>query len=72
MATTIQISDNVQRVLQDMKLFNRETYNDVIGRMIEDNLELTEATKKEIEAAKTRISRGDYLTHEEVERRLGI
>ena len=31
-----------------MKLFERETYNDVLERLIEDVQELNEETKKEI------------------------
>lgn len=32
-----------------MKIFQRETYNEVLEVLIEDNMELTEKTKKEIE-----------------------
>jgi len=49
MPTTIQISDNVKSVLDRMKMIERETYNDIIERMIEDDLELNEKTKTEIE-----------------------
>ena len=35
-----------------MKIFERETYNEVIENMIEDNLELNEKTKKELEKAR--------------------
>lgn len=72
MATTIQISDNIQSVLQGMKLFHRESYNDVIGRLIEDNLELNEKTKKDIAEAKARIRAGNFVAQGEVERQLGI
>ena len=58
MTTTIQISDNVKKTLEKMKLYDRETYNDVIERMIEDELELNEQTKKEIEEARNRIKSG--------------
>jgi len=72
MATTIQISDNVHALLQNMKLFERESYNDVIERMLEDNLELSEKTKRELEEAKARIKAGEFLTQDEVEKRLGL
>ena len=35
-----------------MKIFERETYNDVIEVLIEDNLELNEKTKREMEKRK--------------------
>ena len=72
MPTTIQISDSVRNTLGKMKLMERETYNDIIERMIEDDLELNEKTKKEIEEARKRIKSGKFLTEEEIEKRLGL
>ena len=72
MATTIQISNDVKQVLDKMKLFERETYNEVIEVMIEDNLRLNEKTKREIKAAIKRIDSGDFVSQEEVERSLGL
>jgi predicted transcriptional regulator len=68
MSTTIQISDNVKSVLDRMKMIERETYNDVIERMIEDDLELNEKTKIEIEEAR----KGKSISHEEVKKRFGL
>ena len=72
MPTTIQISDNVKSVLDRMKMMERETYNEIIERMIEDDLELNEKTKKEIEEARKRIKAGKFITHEEVKKRFGL
>lgn len=72
MPTTIQISDNVKIVLDRMKIIERETYNDIIERMIEDDLELNEKTKIEIEEARKRVKAGKFITHEEVKKRLGL
>lgn len=72
MATTIQISDNVKVTLDKMKIYNRETYNEVIERMIENNLELNEKTKKEIQEARKRVAAGKFLTQEQVEKKLGL
>lgn len=69
MSTTIQISDNVKNILDRMKMIERETYNDIIERMIEDDLELNEKTKKEIEE---RRKSKDFISHEEVKKRLGL
>lgn len=68
MSTTIQISDSIRQTLERMKLFQRESYNEVIERMIEDELELNERTKKEIEEAK----RGKSISHAEVKKRFGL
>jgi len=72
MPTTIQISDNVKATLDKMKIYSRETYNEVIEDMIEDNMELSEQTKKDIEEAKKRIKKGQFLTHDEVKKKLGL
>ena len=69
MATTIQISDNVKSVLDRMKLIERETYNEIIERMIEDDLKLNEKTKKELEE---RRKSKDFVSHEEVKKRFGL
>jgi predicted CopG family antitoxin len=68
MSTTIQISDNVKNTLDKMKMLERETYNDVIERMLEDDLELNEATKKEIEERRKEKT----ISHAEVRKRLGL
>lgn len=68
MPTTIQISNEVKSSLDKMRIFERETYNEVIENMIEDNLELNEKTKREIEEAR----KGKGIPHEEVERILGL
>lgn len=69
MPTTIQISNNVKESLDKMKIFERETYNEVIENMIEDNLELNEKTKKELELARKSEK---SISHEEVKKRLGL
>lgn len=72
MSTTIQISDNVKQILDRRKIFERETYNEVIMNMIEDEMELNERTKKEIEEARKRINKGEFVTLEEVEKKFGL
>jgi len=72
MSTTIQISDNVKQILDKMKIFKRETYNELIENMIEDNLELNEKTKREIEEARERVRKGEVIPHEEVMKKYGL
>ncbi len=72
MPTTIQISDSVKEFLDKMKCMERETYNDILELIIEDNLEINEKTKKEIGEARVRISKGKKISHQEVKKRLGI
>mgnify|MGYP005656691253 FL=1 len=69
MPTTIQISTSVKSNLDKMKIFERETYNEVIENMIEDNLELNEKTKREIEE---RRKSDDLVSMKDVEKHLGL
>ena len=55
-----------------MKIFERETYNDVLERLIEDVRELNEETKKEIKAAIIEIESGKYVTHEQLAKEMGF
>ena len=72
MSTTIQISDEMRNQLNNLKLYGRDTYNDVLERILEDMQELNEKTKKEIEKARKEIESGHYKTHEEVRKELGF
>ena len=72
MSTTIQISDEMRNQLNDLKLYGRETYNDVLERILEDMQELNEKTKKDITQAIKEIESGQYKTHEEVRKELGF
>jgi len=69
MSTTIQISDNVKIVLDKMKMIERETYNEIIERMIEDDLDINERTKKELEERK---KSKDFISHADVKKRFGL
>jgi len=69
METTIKISSDVKKCLDKMKIFERETYNNVLEFLIEDHLELNSKIKKEIEERK---SNPDLISHEEVGRILGL
>jgi len=55
-----------------MKLFERETYNDVLERLIEDFQELNEETRREIKSAIKEIESGKYVTHEKLAKELGF
>lgn len=68
MATTIQISDDVKNVLDKMRIFQRETYNEVILNMIEDSMRINEKTAKELDKARKEKS----IPHEKVKQMLGL
>ncbi|MBS3071316.1 hypothetical protein J4407_03390 [Candidatus Pacearchaeota archaeon] len=72
METTIRISQEVKKQLDKMKLFDKASYNDVIELLLEDNLELNEKTKREIEEARKEVKKGKVVSHEEVKKRFGL
>ena len=69
METTIKVSNEIKKYLDKMKIFERETYNNVIEVLIEDNLELNEKTKREL---REREKNPKFISHEEVGRKLGL
>ncbi|MDP2217574.1 MAG: hypothetical protein Q8J68_09845 [Methanolobus sp.] len=72
MATTIQISEELQAELANRKLFSRETYEEVIWDLLEDTKELSAETKREIEESREQIRAGKFSTLEEVRDELGL
>ena len=71
-STTIQISSKLQQELNKMKLFNRETYEEVIWNIIEDTKELSEQTKKDIELSRKEISEGKFVTLTDLKKKYKI
>ncbi|MBI2583770.1 MAG: hypothetical protein HYW25_03830 [Candidatus Aenigmarchaeota archaeon] len=72
MATTIQVSEKLAEELKERKMFGKESYEEVIWDMIEDTMELSEETKKEIAEARTEIKAGKYKTLSRVKKDLGL
>ena len=64
--TTIQLSQELKETLESMKLYPRETYEEVLARILEDLHELDEQTKNEIERPMKEIKAGKYRTHEQL------
>lgn len=72
MATTIQVSEQLLSTLKNRKQYDKESYEEVIWDVLEDAMELSEETKKEIETARAEIKAGKFYTHEQVKKRLGL
>ena len=51
MATTIQISKELLKKLKERKMYEKESYEEVIWDLLEDTMELSEQTKKNIKKA---------------------
>jgi len=72
MATTIQISEELQSKLSKRKIFDRETYEEIIWDLLEDTMELSEETKKDIAEAREDIKKGRVYTLNQVKKEAGL
>lgn len=72
MVTTIQISNQLKDLLEKRKIHSRETFEGVIFDLIEDTMELSEQTKKDIEEAEKDFQERRFFTHEQVKKELGL
>ena len=72
MATTIQISGDLQKELKNRKLHDDESYEAVIWDLIEDTMELSEETKRDIAKARADYKKGKFYTLEQVKKRYGL
>ena len=73
--TTIVIQKDLKSRLDEVKLHPRETYNDVIERLLEctvDDEPLTEESLRAIEEGLVDIRKGRTVPMEEVMKELGI
>lgn len=70
--TTIQVSVELKKKLSDRKLFDGESYEEVIWDLIEDTMELTEEAKKAIKEGEEDIRKGRVYPLEDVKKELKI
>ena len=70
MDTTIQISNSLKKELLKRKLFKKETYEEVIWDLIEDNQELSEETKKEIAQSRAEYKAGKTHSLEKIKKEM--
>ena len=72
MPTTIQISEKLQKELTKRKLYDKETYEDIIWSLMEDTLELSEETKRDLAQARQEIKEGKFHSLAEVKKELDL
>jgi predicted transcriptional regulator len=70
--TTIQISRELQKMLEERKLVANESYEEVIVDLLEDTMELSEETKRDIAQARADVKAGRVKTLEQVKRELKL
>lgn len=77
METTIQVKKEIKKRLDEFKNHPRETYNEVIARMIhvmsqQNKEELSQQTIKNLKKSLNDIEKGKVYSLEQVEKELGL
>ncbi len=76
MVTSIQLANKTKSKLDKMKIFSKESYDDVVNRLInvaeDDEGVLSERTIKDLEKALTQVKSGKLLSHSQVKKKLGL
>lgn len=77
--TTIQIQKSLKRELDSLREYKRETYADVIKKLIErfkeqeeSELELSEEALKAIKEARENVRKGKVYSTEQIKETLGL
>ena len=72
METTIQISKSLLDELKKRKLGNKESYESVIWDMLEDSMEISEETKKDLEESRKEFEQGKIKTLSQLKKELKL
>ncbi len=72
MATTIQISEDLLKKLKERKLYEKESYEELIWALLEDNMELNKQTKLELAISRKQAKEGKTYTWDQVKKEAGI
>jgi predicted CopG family antitoxin len=72
MVTTIQISNNLLGRLKEMKMHEKESYENILWDLIEDSMELSEETKRNIAVSEKQIKEEKVHRWEDVKKDLKI
>ncbi len=72
MATTIQVSETLVGQLKTRKMYDKESYEDIIWDLLEDSKELSEETKKNIAQSKKEIKGGKIVTLDQIKKELKL
>ncbi len=70
--TIIQLTTAMKEELTAMKIHPRETYQDVLERVLEDLRELDARTRQQLVKAEAEIDRGSSVKHRELGAKLGF
>jgi len=72
METSIQISKELLNKLKLMKMHAKESYEDLIWDLVEDRMEFSDETKRNIAQSKKEYEQGKTISLEEIKKELGM
>lgn len=76
MVTSIQLENKTKARLDKIKIFPKESYNDVVNRLInaaeDDDGMLSKRAIKDLEEALAQVKAGKTLTHDQVRKKHGL
>jgi len=76
MVTSIQLENKTKSKLNKMKIFPKESYDDVVNKLIniaeDDEGVLSKSTIKDLEEALDDVKKGRLLSHSQVKKKLGL
>jgi predicted transcriptional regulator len=72
MVTTIQVSEKLVKELKSRKMYDKESYEEIIWDLIEDTMELSEEAKQHIKQAEKEITEGKTIPLEDVKKKLSL
>ena len=70
MYTTVKISKEVKKTLDEMKLVEGETYDEIIEDLIEDHMELNPQFKKGMEQSIKEYKAGKTVSFSDIKKKL--
>ncbi len=72
MATTISVSKELLTKLKERKMYDKESYEEIIWDALEDSMELSEETKVRVKLAEEDVKGGRLFSLEEVKKELDL
>ncbi|HLC74350.1 MAG TPA: hypothetical protein VJH88_00670 [Candidatus Nanoarchaeia archaeon] len=72
MATTIQISRELLETLKKRKIADKESYEEVIWDLLEDTMEISEETKRDIAQSRKEVREGKVHKWADIKKELGL
>ena len=76
MVTSIQLENKTKSRLERVKVFPKESYNDVVNRLLnvaeDDEGILSQQTIKDLEKALSEVKSGKLLSHSQVKKKHGL